>query len=420
MASDSAEASAQPFLAEEAIVHASTGRLPIAGTVILLLGALTAIGPLSIDMYLPAFPMIADGLGTELGAVQITLSVFFVGIAIGQLFYGPITDRWGRRIPLLVGMTAFTIASAGCAWARSIESLIFWRLAMSVGGASGMVVARAVVRDRCDTRQMAQMFSLLMLIMGLAPILAPSLGGFVLGWVGWRGIFGFITFFGLACGVTAFFKLEESLPAERRHRGGVLAALKIYGGLFKDRWFLVHCLIAGSISGALFGYVSAAPTLFTEHLGYGPRTFSVLFGLNAACLVGAAQLNRPLLRHFGPRTILLGACGLLAASSGLLLIGSLLGSASVWLIEISLALLLAASGLAFPNVGALALAPFARIAGSASALQGSLQFTIGALAGAANGLFHNGGTVVPSAIMAAFGIVALGAAWATRHWENPA
>jgi DHA1 family bicyclomycin/chloramphenicol resistance-like MFS transporter len=400
-------------------VRVEPARLPISGPIILLLGALTAIGPLAIDMYLPAFPAIATGLHTELGAVQITLSVFFAGIALGQLFYGPISDRWGRRIPLLFGLSLFTVASLGCTFAHSIESLTLWRLAMSIGGASGMVVSRAVVRDRCDTRQMAQMFALLMLIMGLAPILAPSLGGLVLGWVGWRGIFGFIAFFGLVCGIVAFLKLEESLPPERRHRGDLISALKTYGGLLKHQWFLVHCLIAGSISGALFGYVSAAPTLFTEHLGFGPRTFSILFGLNAACLVAAAQINRPLLKRYGPRRILLGACVLMAVSSVTLFAASLLGFANLWVTEVTLAAVLASAGLAFPNVGALALAPFARIAGSASALQGSLQFSVGALAGAAIGLLHTGGPAAPSGVIAFFGMIAAGATIATRGWPTP-
>lgn len=383
---------------------------------VFLLATTVALGPLAIDVYLPAFTEIAKTFGVEMGAVQLTLSVFLAGTAVGQAFYGPITDRWGRRRPLLFGLAVFVLASIGCALAPTVESLTVARGCMALGGAAGMVVSRAVVRDRCEVHEMVQVFSLLMLIMGAAPIFAPSLGGLLLTVVGWRGIFWALAACGAACLFATARWLPESLPASRRSRGGVVHVLQTYRSLILDPWFAVHSLIAGATSFALFGYVSSAPTVFLGQHGVTPQTFSILFGCNAACLIGAAQLNRLFLRRWSLRRVLVGGSTLHLLAALLLLAVVLSQSDGLLVTELGVAFSLASMGIVMPNVGALVLAPFAHLAGSASALQGSLQFGLGALAGTAVGLLDDG-TALPLALVLTCGsAVACGLSWSSTRW----
>lgn len=372
---------------------------------VLILGALTAFGPMSIDMYLPAFPGIAHDLGVSLGTVQLSISAFLFGSAGGQLFYGPLADRFGRRGPLLGGVALYIVAALGCASVRTGEGLLFWRMVMAVGGGAGMVISRAVVRDLYDTAEAAKMFSLLMLVMGVAPILAPIVGGQLLLITGWRGIFGFLGVFGVASMVASLVALPESLPPERRVRnplGGIFAA---YGRLLLNSGYMRYALALGCVAGITFAYISGAPLFFIELHGISPQHFGLFFGANSFGLIGASQVNRRLLRRFSALRILKAAFAVNAVAVLLLVASLMTGVGGFFSQGILIFVCICMTGLLYPNVTALALAPFGREAGSASALLGTIQYTLGASAGALVGMCHNS-TALPMAVsMAICGVV---------------
>ncbi|MBJ6724696.1 multidrug effflux MFS transporter [Geomesophilobacter sediminis] len=372
---------------------------------VLILGALTAFSAMSIDMYLPAFPQMARDLNVPLSTVQLSVSAFLFGSALGQLFYGTLADRWGRRAPLLLGLSLYVASTIGCALVHSGAGLLFWRVAMAVGGGAGMVISRAVVRDLYDTTEAARMFSLLMLIMGIAPILAPLGGGQLLLVTGWRGIFGFLAIFGLISLAAAAVGLPESLPAERRHRRSGAEMVKVYGHLLKNRNYLRYAVALGCVAGVNFAYISGAPFVFIELHGISPQQFGLFFGVNAFGLIGASQVNRKLLHRFTPQKI--GAAAFVVnAISGLALAATAatgLGGFPAQAVCIFICLCM--TGLLYPNMTALALAPFDKAAGSASALLGTIQYTLGASGGALVGLFHNGTALPMSATMALCGVV---------------
>ena len=372
---------------------------------VLILGALTAFSAMSIDMYLPAFPQIARDLGVPLGTVQLSISAFLFGSAAGQLFYGPLADRFGRRRPLLCGLALYVASAVGCACVHTGEGLLFWRVVMAVGGGAGMVISRAVVRDLYDTAEAARMFSLLMLVMGAAPILAPIAGGQLLLITGWRGIFGFLGVFGLVSLVAAAAGLPESLPAERRIRRNFAEMVAIYGHLLRNRRYVRYAIALGCVAGVNFAYISGAPFLFIELHGVSPPHFGLFFGANACGLIGASQVNRRLLRRFSAQRILNWALTVNVAASLLLTAAGMTGVGGFPVQVALIFICLSMTGLLYPNVTAIALAPFDKAAGSASALLGTIQYTLGASAGALVGMLHNNTAVPMTATMAACGVV---------------
>ncbi|WP_243371971.1 multidrug effflux MFS transporter [Geotalea sp. SG265] len=376
---------------------------------VLILGALTAFSAMSIDMYLPAFPQMARDLKVPLSTVQLSVSAFLFGSAVGQLFYGPIADRWGRRAPLLAGIALYVAATIGCALVNTGSALLFWRVAMAVGGGAGMVIARAVVRDLYDTTEAARMFSLLMLIMGIAPILAPIGGGQLLLITGWRGIFGFLAFFGVASLVAAALGLPESLPVERRHHRTFLEMVKVYVHLFKNRHYIRYAIALGCVAGVNFAYISGAPLMFIELHGISPQQFGVFFGINALGLIGSSQVNRRLLRRFTPQTLAATAFAINACASAALAAAVVTGIGGFPAQAVLIFIALCMTGLLYPNITALAMAPFDKAAGSASALLGTIQYMLGASGGALVGLFHNGTALPMTMTMALCGAVGLAA-----------
>lgn len=371
---------------------------------VLVLGALTAFSAMSIDMYLPAFPQIARDLGIPLGTVQLSISAFLFGSAAGQLFYGPLADRWGRRIPLLIGLAIYILSAIGCACVHTGEGLLFWRMVMAVGGGAGMVISRAVVRDLYDTVEAARMFSLLMLVMGAAPILAPLAGGQILLITGWRGIFGFLGVFGLVSLCASMVYLPESLPVERRVRRGFTEMSAIYGSFLRDRGYIRYAIALGCVAGINFSYISGVPFFFIELHGVSPQHFGIFFGVNGCGLICASQVNRRLLRRFSARRILNMAFTVNAASAVLLTVSVIFGAGGFPVQVILIFICLCMTGLLYPNVTALALAPFRQTAGSASALLGTIQYTLGAIAGALVGMLHSGTAVPMAATMAICGV----------------
>ena len=260
----------------EVVLPAQTHpKLSLRFTVVLviLLGGFAGLGPLAIDMYLPSFPAIAKEFHATGPQVERTLTAYLFGLALGQLFYGPAADRYGRKRPLYVGLTLFVLASAGCAFAGSVRSLLLLRTVQAIGGCAEMVIARAVVRDLFDDRTGVRVFSSLMLVMGLAPILAPGLGGAIVLHFGWRAVFGVLVAAGLLCLCGAIFLLPESLPPQRRQQHSVLASLHLYRRLFSHRIFIVHALTIGVAMAALFAYVGGSPALYIETFHVAPEPF---------------------------------------------------------------------------------------------------------------------------------------------------
>ena len=383
---------------------AGAGRL---GKLTFMLGSLTALGPLSIDMYLPSFQAIARDLTASPAQVQLTLAVFFVALGIGQAFYGPLSDRFGRRRPLCFGLTLYVLASAGCALARSIEALVAWRFAQALGGCAGMVIARAVVRDRFDEREAARFFSLLILVTGLAPILAPSIGGQILVFFSWRAIFWTLAGFALVGFITATFVLPESLPPERRTEGGVATALRVYARLLRDRAFMRYALSGALVISGMFAYIFGSPFVFMQIYGVRPERFGWIFGAIALGLIGASQLNRVVLARVAGARILSHALVVTAAAGVILLVMAWTGVGGLAGLLGPLFVYIASLGFVLPNVIATALGPQGRNAGTASALLGTLQFGAGATVGALLGVLGDGTAVPMAGLIAGCGLSAL-------------
>ena len=360
---------------------------------IVILGALTAFAPLSIDMYLPAFPAIEAHYGVGAAAVQATLATFFVGLAVGQAFYGPISDRYGRRGPLVIGIALYVLASALAAIAPGIETLSLARLAQALGGCAGIVIARAMVRDLFHERDAARVYSHLMLVMGVAPILAPVLGAYLLEIGDWSVIFWVLGLFGLLCIAAVTFGLHETLPPERRTSDGVGGALRGYVALLRDRPFLALAFCSAFASGSLFAYITASPFVFISLHDVSTRTFAILFGMNAFGLILSSQINARLLRRFTSRQIL-QAAGVANAAAALGLAAVVLVAPAWFAGFVALLFLFVGSlGFLFPNVVATAMARAQTRAGAASALIGVLQFLMGALAAAVVGQLGAGSAV---------------------------
>ncbi|HEY2753816.1 multidrug effflux MFS transporter [Phenylobacterium sp.] len=378
---------------------------------VVLLGALTAMGPLAIDMYLPSLPAISVSLRASAGQAQATVSAFLAGMAVGQLFYGPASDRLGRRPPILLGTVIYIAASVGCALALSPAMLIGARFMQALGACAGGVVARAVVRDRFGHTETARMLSLLMLIMGLAPILAPLLGGALLGFGGWRLNFWFMAAFGVAVGLAGFRRLKESRSEETTAHAATEGPVQAYLALLREPRLLGYAL-AGALNGAtLFTYIASSPDLLIKTYGIAPSAFGWVFGANAVGIIGGNQVNRLLLRRFTPDQVLARSSFIAVGVAVLLLVAAVSGVGERWSVLPLLLALLSTYGFLQGNTMAGALNVDPRRAGAISALMGAVSFGMGALASAAAGVLHDG-TPRPMAVVM---LVALTGSAAALH-----
>ncbi len=384
---------------------------------ILILGALSAFGPLAIDFYLPAFPTMALAFGTDEAHVQLTLAAYFLGLSIGQLLYGPVADRFGRRIPLLAGVGLFTAASLACAYAPNLEWLIAARFIQALGGCAGMVISRAIVSDKCDAVGSAKVFSQLMLVMGLAPILAPMLGGLLVNTTGWQSIFLALTGFSALAALAVALGLPESMPADAP-RQPLSGALRQYGRLLSDPIFLGHALTGGIAIAGMFAYITGSPFVFIKLYGVPAEHFGWLFGTNAAGFILVAQINARMLAKRGPAFLLVRAVWVYLVAALTLLVVSSLHTEQLWPLLVPLFVCMASLGCILPNASACAMNGQGARAGSASALLGCLQFSVAAGAAWLVGFLYDGTAVPMAMVISLCAILVVSAAMLTRRLQN--
>lgn len=370
----------------------------VPGWLPVLLGFLTAVGPISTDIYLPAFPAMEQSLHTSAGNVQMTLSIWFIGLAIGQMTMGPLADRYGRRWPMLAGNLIYGLASAVCAFAPDIITFSIARFIASLGASASLVIPTACVRDIVPDRNAgAKMMSQLVMVMGVVPILAPMLGGMVVAVTSWRIIFWASAVYGLLCVVLVLWVLPETLPYQKRVSLSPMTLVTRYLTLLRDRSFSSHALVTGFSTFMQFSYLTAASFVFIKIFGFTPFRFSMLFGIFSVFMIGASQLNGFLVGRIDSARLLVMAVLMSVLGSVLVVAVSLWGywSASaewrthyeVWLLIAAMVLTLAPTGFIFPNGMMGALADHPSLAGAAAALAGTMQYVLGALAGGMLGLF---------------------------------
>ncbi|MYL21577.1 Bcr/CflA family efflux MFS transporter [Halobacillus litoralis] len=380
----------------EAYQENTNKRSPVA-VFIFILGSLSAFGPLTIDMYLPALPTIADELGTTTSMTQLSLTACLIGLAVGQLVMGPLSDVRGRKKPLIIALGVYMLASFLCLFTGSIWSFVALRLLQGLSGAAGLVISRATARDLFSGPELTKFFALLMLVNGLAPILAPVAGGQLLQVMPWRGIFGVLTGLGLIMLLAAALFLEETLPEQNRKTGGLKETIETFGSLIKDRTFMGYVLSKGFIMSGMFAYISGSTFVLQEVYELSAQQFSLVFAVNGLGLVAATQLTGWLSQRISGTALF--RYGLLQAFvGGILLVGAALMEAPVILICLTLFLAVTSVGIVNTTVFALAMENQAAQAGSASALLGLLPFLLGAIASPLVGL---GDGALPMALVIA-------------------
>lgn len=345
---------------------------------VFLLGSLTAFAPMSIDMYLPALPTLQHELATDASHMQLTLASFFAAFAFGQLFYGPLSDRYGRKPPLYASLGLFILASLGCALASSVEALIALRFLQAFGACAGVVIARAIVRDSFDTAEAARMYAAMMLVMGVAPMVAPMLGGQLLDVFGWRSIFLALVLYGGIVLFALHSRLPETLPAMQRRPLIPSRVLAAYGSLLGQHRFRGFALTSSISMAGLYAFIAASPFVFITHFKVPAEHFGLLFGANAFWLILASQLNGRMVRRFKPLPLLQRSLMVQAVAALALAAVAWTGVGGMWALLPPLFLYTGCLGFVLPNATILAMEPYKEQAGTASALYG----TIGSLSGA--------------------------------------
>jgi DHA1 family bicyclomycin/chloramphenicol resistance-like MFS transporter len=374
---------------------------------LILLAALTAIGSLSIDMYLPSFPAIAADLGVGANKVQLTLASFLVGLAVGQLFYGPFSDRYGRKPPLYFAIGLYLLASFTCIFVRDVDTLILLRFFQGLGGCGGFVISRAAIRDKMGAEGSAHAYSLMMLVFGLAPILAPLFGGFVLTIWGWRAIFVALTIFAGLCMIAMHYVMEESLDPQHARPLQLGRVCRQYWDLLHDPQFMSYALCGGLVQAGLFAYIAGSPYVLIELHGIPPQYYGLVFGANAIGLISASQINARLVKKQPLDRILKYTLTIAATVSLVSAILVAAGVNSLPLLLIGLFLYLSSYGMISPNSIAIVLKYQGKQAGTASALAGTLQFALGVSSGVCMSLWHNDSAVPLTSVMAFCGVSAL-------------
>ncbi len=373
---------------------------------ILILGLLSSIGPLSIDMYLPGFPEIARDLDTTIAHVSLSLSSFFIGISFGQLVYGPLLDRFGRKKPLYVGLVVYLLASIGCALATTADALIALRLLQALGGCVGMVASRAMVRDLFMVHENAKVFSLLMLVVGVSPIIAPTLGGYVTAAFGWHSVFIILTGLALFIILAVHFALPESRPPDPSFSLRPKRILQNFYSVLTVPQFYTYALTGSIASAGLYAYIAGSPYVFMEIFKVTERQYGWIFASIAAGLIASSQLNSLFLRTFTSEQITRTALFIQSITGIILVTGTYFTVLGLFSTMALCFVFLCCQGFTFPNTSALSLAPFTKTAGSASALLGGIQMGIGAFTSALVSILSNHTALPMTFIMACCSVLA--------------
>lgn len=367
---------------------------------ILILGLLAAIGPLSIDMYLPAFPSIAKGLNTTVALVMLSLSSFFIGISFGQLIYGPLLERYGRKTPLYFGLALYAISSLACATAMSVETLIIFRFFQALGGCVGMVASRAMVRDLFDVKDNAKVFSTLMLVIAVSPIIAPTLGGLITIYIGWRYIFIMLIIVIGMIVAGIYFLLPNSKQPDPNYSLKPKAILTGFATILKHPQFILYAFSGAVASAGLYAFISGSPYVFLEIFKATEQHYGWGFAFVASGLIGSSQLNSLFLKRYTSQQIVKVALLSQSMIAIILVSIALLGLSELYSTLVLVFLYLSCQGCIFPNTSALSMAPFGHNAGNASALLGFIQMSLGAFMSAMVSLLHNGTTIPMTGVMA--------------------
>lgn len=395
---------------------AGTGKPPHFIRWIVILGFLTAIGPLSIDLYLPSFPQMEKDLQAPAGSIEFSLATFFIGLTLGQLVYGPLSDRFGRKPLLYVGFALYTLASVGCTLADNVSSLCLWRFVQAMGGCAGIVIPNAIVRDRMGPRDAARVFSLLMLVMGLAPILAPIAGGWLLQAFGWRANFTVLIGFGLLCLAAIRWGLDESHDTRHEPPLRLRTVAGNYALLLRNRSYLGFVFSGGLVRAGMFAYIAGSPFVLIKLYGVSPQVYGWFFGMNALGLIAASQLNALMLKRQAPTTLLRRALWVPLLSGLGMTVMALAGWISLPWFAVGFFLFVSSVGWVGPNANAAAMATHGQMAGTAAAFNGAMAFLCATLAGGLVGWLHNGTGQPLAAVMLLCG---LGAWYCHRRLVHP-
>lgn len=375
--------------------------------VVLVLGALCTISPFSIDMYLPGFPAIAKDLETSIDLVQLSLTSYLVGIALGQLLYGPLLDRFGRKVPLYAGLLVYIVASIGCALTLSVESLVFMRFIQAIGGCAGMVAAQALVRDLFPVNKTAQAYSLLTLVIAVSPMIAPTVGGYVTASFGWHSVFLILAGITAVIMLAVYMVLPEGRLADRTLSLKPKAVIKNYISVFKQPQFMVFTLAGGIATAAPFAYIAGSADVFMNIYHVSEQEYGWIFAFLAFAMIGSTQLNHVLLKRFSSHQIIRFTLCYQVVTASFLVSGTYYGWLGMYGMIGLMFIFLTGQGLTFPNTAALSMAPFTKNAGSASALTGSFRMAVGGVASAMVSVLHNGTAIPMVVVMALCAIIGL-------------
>ncbi|MCP1308672.1 multidrug effflux MFS transporter [Paenibacillus tyrfis] len=366
---------------------------------VFILGSLSAFGPLSLDMYLPALPKLADELSSSTSMAQLSLTACLLGLALGQLYAGPVSDVRGRRLPLLIGLILYGVSSVLCAVAPSAELLVLLRFIQGMAGSAGIVISRAIVRDMYSGTELTKFFSLLMLVNGAAPILAPIVGGQLLEVTSWRGVFVVLGLIGVLMLIAVVLALPETLPQERRSKGGLGNTLTTFRRLLGDRTFMGYALAQGFVIAAMFAYISGSPFVLQDIFGVSPQMFSVCFAINGLGIILAGQVTGRLAGRVSDKRLLVSGLAL-ASVAGVALLLAIVSGAGLYAILVPLFFVVSSVGIVSTAGFSLAMRNQSEAAGSASALLGVLSFIFGGIVAPLVGIAGNQ-TAVPMGIVIA-------------------
>ncbi|CDY73984.1 Bicyclomycin resistance protein [Caballeronia glathei] len=385
---------------------------------ILLLGALAACGPLSIDMYLPSLPALAASFGTSAAAAQSTLTSFMAGFSIGMLLYGPLSDAYGRRPVLLGGIALYTVASVGCALALSIDALIFVRFLQALGAGAASVLARAIARDAHETADAARVLSMLSIVTSIGPLLAPLIGGQLLLLGGWRVVFVALTAFGAVCAVTAYLRVPETWPREKRASSAVGRSFAAYGRLLTDPVTWGHMLCGGMAFASMFAYITATPFVYIDYFHVKPQYYGLLFGLNIVGIISGNVLNTRMVGRVGSLRMISGAAFVSVVAALAVALVCLTGWGGLWSIVVCLFFVVGVVGLLSANCTTDLMHRYPHNAGAAAALFGAVQLALGALASLAIGLFHDGSPYGMGIVIGICGLLTFAGRTLVLRWHE--